>query len=655
MKESYYVKSKDLDLWHIITYGDFPPVQNNPETKKDEIVPFDKQSDDLKKKLAKNNEAKMDTLLITNQGNSQVKDNKINLPVQQYEQFMIPKEESIDNGFARFNTIITSLKALDEDFSSKNYVMKFHRALHPKWRAKVMAIEESKDLTSLSLDEHIGNLKVYEVIIKKESKIVKGKREKTRSLALKAKKEFSDEDNSTSNSEDEKYAMASFQRSKDDKNGKNERKCFRCGDPNHLIGECPKSPRNYNQRAFIGDKEEKTKDENCLMVQASNECLLTKEVKLFSHVTEASTSWAKVINMPRAIVGDIPLTKSYILKVSETPDISPTIANLYKPIEDRCIHEGRVVDQLYYTSHHIDRCFSNVRLNCLYKINEPIVAYFVLDFYSQITLQRDDSGYILISFMIQNEFITLSFAQFGQILKIPYNGQAVFTNKWDLSSLAFFQETEGPYYTDLPTPNEIYQFLRFERVDSNRTIKNKSVTLTPNQVLNKEVKEDLKRWEELIPEQQYNLAYFFVKQIESAKATPKAHLPYGMFLTRLFQYVMEQYPHLDNGIYNVVDRVMRPLALRQTRRPRSDRGIQKAHHSVSSSSTHHFGSSSHQEDDDNNEGTSRASTPSPNSYLNSLSPLAHQTYKIPTFSEQTDRLLFERQTTLLNQTHQIHE
>ncbi|GJX45722.1 retrovirus-related pol polyprotein from transposon TNT 1-94 [Tanacetum coccineum] len=48
-----YVKSKDLDLWHIITYGDFPPVQNNPETKKDEIVPFDKQSDDLKKKFAK--------------------------------------------------------------------------------------------------------------------------------------------------------------------------------------------------------------------------------------------------------------------------------------------------------------------------------------------------------------------------------------------------------------------------------------------------------------------------------------------------------------------------------------------------------------------------------------------------------------------------
>ncbi|GJW38973.1 hypothetical protein Tco_0064818 [Tanacetum coccineum] len=32
-----YVKSKDLDLWHAITDGDFPPIQNNPESKKDEV------------------------------------------------------------------------------------------------------------------------------------------------------------------------------------------------------------------------------------------------------------------------------------------------------------------------------------------------------------------------------------------------------------------------------------------------------------------------------------------------------------------------------------------------------------------------------------------------------------------------------------------
>ncbi|GKE30671.1 hypothetical protein Tco_1446055, partial [Tanacetum coccineum] len=133
--------------------------------------------------------------------------NKIDLFVQQYEQFVISEDEFIDTVFARFNTIITSLKALNEGYSSKNYVRKFLRAIHPKWRAKVTTIEDSKDLTSLSLDELIGNLKVHELVIKKDSKIVKGKRER-KSLALKATKEYSDEESLTFGSEDEEYAMA---------------------------------------------------------------------------------------------------------------------------------------------------------------------------------------------------------------------------------------------------------------------------------------------------------------------------------------------------------------------------------------------------------------------------------------------------------------
>ncbi|GKD09525.1 zf-CCHC domain-containing protein [Tanacetum coccineum] len=235
-----YVKSKDLDLWHVITNGDFQPIQQNPKTKLDEVIPFEKQSDDLKKRLAKNNEAKM---VIYN-----------GLPRKEYGRiFMCNTEKEI------WKTLLITHQAI--------------RALHPKWRAKVTAIEESKDLTSLSLDELIGNLKVHEMIIKKDSEIVKAKGER-KSLALKAKKESSDEECSTSGSEDEEYAMAvrdfkkffkrrgrfvrqpqndkkTFQRSRYDKNDKSDRKCFRCGDPNHLIGECPKPPKDKNQRAFV--------------------------------------------------------------------------------------------------------------------------------------------------------------------------------------------------------------------------------------------------------------------------------------------------------------------------------------------------------------------------------------------------------------------
>ncbi|GJR66861.1 hypothetical protein Tco_0012926 [Tanacetum coccineum] len=142
----------------------------------------------------------------TTSGNSQVKDNKIDILVQQYEQFVIVEGESLDSAFARFNTIITSLKALDEGHYNKNYIRKFLKALHPKWRVKVMAIKESKQLTSLSLDELIRNLKVHEMTIKKDYEIVKAKGER-RSLTLKTKKESSDEESLTSESEDEEYAM----------------------------------------------------------------------------------------------------------------------------------------------------------------------------------------------------------------------------------------------------------------------------------------------------------------------------------------------------------------------------------------------------------------------------------------------------------------
>ncbi|GJY94231.1 hypothetical protein Tco_0510592 [Tanacetum coccineum] len=85
---------------------------------------------------------------------------------------------------------------------------KFLRALLSKWHPKVTAIEESMDLSTLLLDELISNLKVYKVVREKDSEAFKNKKEKYKSLALKAKKVSSDEEVSCSDSDDEEYAMA---------------------------------------------------------------------------------------------------------------------------------------------------------------------------------------------------------------------------------------------------------------------------------------------------------------------------------------------------------------------------------------------------------------------------------------------------------------
>ncbi|GJX64502.1 hypothetical protein Tco_0298845 [Tanacetum coccineum] len=236
--------------------------------------------------------------------NSQVKDNKIDLLVKKYEQFVISKDESIDNAFARFNTIVISLKALDEGYSSKNYVRKFLWALRPKWRPKVMTIEESKDLTSLSFDELNRNLKVYEMIIKKDFEIVKAKGER-KSLALKTKKESSDEESLTSGSEDEEYVMAVRDFKKFFK------KRVRCRNTNNLIRECPKPPKDKNQRAFHQrfwsdngeEDDEKAKDKMYLVAQASNEICLGVDLE--------PNEWIKDSGCSKHMTGNRKLFSTY--------------------------------------------------------------------------------------------------------------------------------------------------------------------------------------------------------------------------------------------------------------------------------------------------------------------------------------------------------
>ncbi|GJU36844.1 hypothetical protein Tco_1185198 [Tanacetum coccineum] len=208
----------------------------DPETKLIKDTTYKILKDNQKKQLGKNNEAKM-TLYNA-------------LPRKEYkrvimcktsrEKFPISNEETIDSGFIRFNAIMTSIKSLDPDYSSKNHVRKFLRALPLKWRAKVTAIEEAKDLATLPLDELIRDLKVYEMVLDNdgiESKITK---EMTKEVKLNV----------------------------------NAKSVYNCGNKNHLADNCPKS----NKKALIGvtwsdseDGDETRNDATCLMAIDSQE------------------------------------------------------------------------------------------------------------------------------------------------------------------------------------------------------------------------------------------------------------------------------------------------------------------------------------------------------------------------------------------------
>nr|GEV05414.1 hypothetical protein [Tanacetum cinerariifolium] len=159
-----YVKSKDIDLWQVIQNDDFYYELKDSETKLTKETPYELLEDDQKKKLGKENEAKMTlynalphkeyervfmcktakevwhTLIIVHQGNSQVKNCNIVLLTQEYEKISILNKENIYSG------------------------------------AKVTTIKDAKDLATLPLDEVICNLKVYEMGLDNDS-VVDSQRE----------------------------------------------------------------------------------------------------------------------------------------------------------------------------------------------------------------------------------------------------------------------------------------------------------------------------------------------------------------------------------------------------------------------------------------------------------------------------------------------
>ncbi|GJY25884.1 retrovirus-related pol polyprotein from transposon TNT 1-94 [Tanacetum coccineum] len=238
-----YVKSKDIDLWQVIQNGDFYFKVQDEENKLMKEMPYELLKDVKKKQLGKNEEANM---TIYNA-----------LP---RKKFSISNEEIIDSGFTRFNAIVTSLKSLDLDYSSKNHVRKFLCALPLKWRSKVTAIEEAKDLATLPLEELIGNLKVYEMVLDNDGVALMTTKQKVKPLALKAKVH-------------DKFDI--FQvRDKGGESSRREHECYNYGSMNHLASNFPKPNNKAFVRVTWSDSEDDDEPQNnatCLMAIDSQE------------------------------------------------------------------------------------------------------------------------------------------------------------------------------------------------------------------------------------------------------------------------------------------------------------------------------------------------------------------------------------------------
>ena len=86
-------------------------------------------------------------------------------------------DESFDELYAKLNDIVNSAYNLGEIYDQPKIVRKILRSLTENFRSKVTAINESKDVDSIPIDELVGSLQSYELDLPKTSK--------SKSMALK--------------------------------------------------------------------------------------------------------------------------------------------------------------------------------------------------------------------------------------------------------------------------------------------------------------------------------------------------------------------------------------------------------------------------------------------------------------------------------------
>jgi len=79
--------------------------------------------------------------------------------MRKYELFEMGDRETVMDVYTRFTHITNELKSFGKSFTTEELVRKILRFLPRSWEAKVTAIQEAKDMKTITLDELVGNSK----------------------------------------------------------------------------------------------------------------------------------------------------------------------------------------------------------------------------------------------------------------------------------------------------------------------------------------------------------------------------------------------------------------------------------------------------------------------------------------------------------------
>ena len=99
----------------------------------------------------------------TYEGTKKVNDIKLQMLTTRFEELKMSEDESFDLFYSKLNEVVIGKFNLGEKTEDSKIVRKILRSLPESFCAKVTAIEESKDLDDIKVQELIGSLQTYEL------------------------------------------------------------------------------------------------------------------------------------------------------------------------------------------------------------------------------------------------------------------------------------------------------------------------------------------------------------------------------------------------------------------------------------------------------------------------------------------------------------
>ncbi|KAK0582839.1 hypothetical protein LWI29_030183 [Acer saccharum] len=233
-----------------------------------------------------------DALRVTNEGSKAVKKSHLQMLTSQFEVLQICEEDKFVNFQDKLLEIANKCQALGSPISGERLNWKILRSPPKRFKAKVTAIEESKDIDVMSLDELLGSLQTFEACMKPKAK--------NKGLALKVVKEASSSDDEeemallvkkfmrkgakpsgkySREKEVKKSFTPSHERSSHVKSNRKVQ-CFKCKKLGHYASDCPngdsKKDKKGKAMAATWSEDDDSNDEESSSDESSSEEELVK-------------------------------------------------------------------------------------------------------------------------------------------------------------------------------------------------------------------------------------------------------------------------------------------------------------------------------------------------------------------------------------------